>query len=287
MPERFAACLILAQAMGIEAFAAEIGLSVAVRFRGQNAEVAVGDRTARWRVSSNAVRFQFQYLFAVEPGMWRWVFGLGPDDVLLDVGANVGVYTVAAAALGAARVVAVEPFEPNVEALRANIALNEIAERVSVLPFAASAHDGEGTLLFGPEVPGAANQQFIPEGDDIGADAQANGGRSRIRGASIDELIARGAIPVPSHVKIDVDGSEDGVIAGMADLLSNPRLRQIRLEIRWWWPQKRPIVAQICRHGFRARVDDDYKNLMFTRTDGPIDTEIAMPPAGHERFAVG
>lgn len=276
-PATAVACLILGHALGIESLGTAVDADVAVRFGGENAEVTIADRRALWRVSSTLVRHHFQYPFALEPGMWRWIAGFSADDVLLDVGANVGVYTIASSVLRDARVLALEPFAPNVEALRRNIRLNGVDDRVSVLPIAAAARDGEGLLSFGVEVPGVADQHFMAD-SDIGSPA-AN--TVAVRGASIDSLIAGGEIPAPTRVKIDVDGGEDRVIAGMARTLASPGLRDVRLEVRWSRPPMRALVSHICRHGFRAFVDDDYKNLMFTRSDGPIEDEVVLPP---ERF---
>src|SRR5262249_51206838 len=49
---------------------------------------------------------------------------------------------------------------------------------------------------------------------------------------AIDELVAAGVLPRPTHVKIDVDGNELKILAGMAGLLSSPdRPRSLSIEV--------------------------------------------------------
>lgn len=53
---------------------------------------------------------------------------------------------------------------------------------------------------------------------------------------------------VPTHLKIDVDGAEPGVIAGAAPLLANPILREIFIEID---AENADLVHEIERYGFQ------------------------------------
>ena len=58
-----------------------------------------------------------------------------PDSVVLDVGANIGIYTLLAAKRGA-RVIAIEADPRNVEKLRHHVHLNGFDDRVTILPIA-------------------------------------------------------------------------------------------------------------------------------------------------------
>lgn len=48
---------------------------------------------------------------------------------------------------------------------------------------------------------------------------------------SLDDLVYTREVPVPQHVKIDVDGLEPQIIAGAARLISDPGLRSILIEL--------------------------------------------------------
>ena len=55
------------------------------------------------------------------------------DDLFLDIGANVGSYTVFASARGA-RIIAAEPIPATARHLQRNVAVNEITDRVQINP---------------------------------------------------------------------------------------------------------------------------------------------------------
>ncbi len=137
---------------------------------------------------------------------------LRPDDICLDVGANLGVYTCLAAD-AAHTVTAVEPHPPTVARLRENVALNDYDETVTVVDGALAATTGTATLA--------------TERDEVGTQTPyltepAFGGLEvpQYRG---DDLV-RGNVPPPTVVKIDVEGAELGVLAGLEDTLASCRL---------------------------------------------------------------
>lgn len=107
-----------------------------------------------------------------EPAEQLFVFAyLRPGDDVVDVGANLGMYTVACAALGA-RVVAFEPSTTARQALEHNVAINDLGERVRVLAGALGERTGTVALTTGLDAanhlidsgePGG-NQELVPVG---------------------------------------------------------------------------------------------------------------------------
>jgi len=260
-----AAAVRVSHAAGLRAIAERVGQAVELRFAPDRRLVAVGDRRIAYDTRSYSVAKFVTVLFLFEPGLWRWMAGFGPDDVLLDIGANVGIYTIAAAGLFGVRVAALEPYGPNLEALRRNVAINRLADRVTVLPVAATDVERNGRLYHEGGAAGAAAQHFETTKDEAGS-------FDRVEGVPVDVLIERGTIPFPTRIKIDVDGNERAVIEGMTRTLADPRLHSVRLEVRWHLPEGRAVVRRVESFGFRAAIDDDAKNLLFTRTNLPSKT---------------
>jgi len=69
-------------------------------------------------------------------------------------------------------------------------------------------------------------------------------------GRRVDTLIADG-LPVPNHIKIDVDGLEHRVIAGMLETLQQPELRTVLIEINFDNPTNLAIIDQLQDMGWR------------------------------------
>ncbi len=141
---------------------------------------------------------------------------LGPESVFVDVGANQGEFTVVAARCARrGRVVAVEPTPELREHLARNVDLNGL-ENVTIVPSALA--DRPGTLpLFAQD---AVVDGFRNEGT-----ASLWAGRERgrlvadVRVETLDDLVARLALPRVDLVKIDVEGAERAVIGGAHDTL--------------------------------------------------------------------
>jgi FkbM family methyltransferase len=142
------------------------------------------------------------------PEMQAWKRLLGPGDLFIDVGANVGVYSLWAADLGA-RVIAVEPDPIAANRLRVNVGLNPGVD-VAVVEAAAAERVGMTTLT-------------------VGLDAENRlGGERQIRAITLDSIA--GSEPVVHGVKIDVEGAERLVLEGARGLLAAGAVRVLQLE---------------------------------------------------------
>lgn len=255
-------------ALGLRALCESVDRPIGLLWRQGHRRVTIGDRAIGYRLSSPSVSGFVAKLFLFEPGLWRWMAGFEPDDTLLDIGANVGIYTIAAAGLFGVRVAALEPYAPNLQTLRHNVAANRLGDRVTVLPFAATDTERTGRLFHEGGGAGAAAQHFEGEADAGATDESF----TTVEGVPVDLLVERGTIPFPTRIKIDVDGNEGAVIGGMLRTLADPRLHSLRLEVRWRQPDGRAVVERVQSFGFRATVDDDQKNLLFTRVPSHAKT---------------
>jgi FkbM family methyltransferase len=138
----------------------------------------------------------------------------------LDVGANVGLFTIPlalAARTRGARVIAFEPVPANVTRLRASIAANGLGDVVTVLPYALGAEPGTLTLA--------------PEAGEVGGNAARSADGLEVEVRTLDELQDLGDCV---FVKIDVEGGELDVLYGGEQFFQRTRPR-ILLELNQPW----------------------------------------------------
>ncbi|MDX5360585.1 MAG: FkbM family methyltransferase [Alphaproteobacteria bacterium] len=168
-----------------------------------------------------------------EPETINWIrTHLREDDVFLDIGANVGTFTVFVGKhLGPdGHVFACEPHLPTASQLLQNIAANGLQDRVTVLSIAASGEDSFVNFKYKRWREGASGSQLDVAGSP---EMQRHVGNELKCGMRVDTMIAQGIIRAPNLVKIDTDGIEIPITAGMKNLLTGPdRPRSVLCEIQ-------------------------------------------------------
>jgi FkbM family methyltransferase len=174
-------------------------------------------------------------LWVKEEGTMRWLDEeLHAGDIFLDIGANIGIYTIAAAhRVGASgKVYAFEPHKMNVLALMRNVAANEFHDRIAVFSCALSDRPSIAQFNYSSVTGGSSGSQF-GHARKAGKDAEfAPVAREMVLGTSVDALLADDAIKPPALIKIDVDGNELAILRGMKTLLTGPsRPRAIQVEM--------------------------------------------------------
>lgn len=137
---------------------------------------------------------------------------LRPGDVFVDVGANLGLHSLAAArALGGkGRVIAFEPFPPTVQLLERTVYLNGYSGLIEIIPAAVSNQGGTQTLHLGRT---SGHHSLYPLVDPIPLPPV------EVSVVTLDEQL--GPTTEIALIKIDVEGAELDVLDGAQQLLQN------------------------------------------------------------------
>lgn len=145
-----------------------------------------------------------------------------PTTHFVDVGANIGFFTLIVARQATrGRVWSIEPDEQNVRLLRAGIALNGFEDRIDVHHMAASDADGELFLSsLGHERNLGARFTAKEESTLLDHSLQGAGKPVKRRARAMDSLLQDQKVDL---VKIDVEGFEPAVFAGMDRVLGSQR----------------------------------------------------------------
>jgi len=197
---------------------------------------------ARWRAQTYRTK---------EPGTIAWIDTFGRADVFWDAGANVGVYSLYAAAKRGCRVLSFEPSPFNFAPLSRNIALNALSSLISAFCIALSDKTVMDRLHMSSTGSGAAHSGFAGAADEFGKPVVMVHDPVTL-GFRIDDFIRIFGASVPTHLKIDVDGAETAVIAGAADTLRNPALQSILIELPVEGAAPAAILDTIRACGFKT-----------------------------------
>ena len=143
---------------------------------------------------------------------WRYNIG----GVVVDIGANIGSFSIYSAYRGA-EVYAIEPEPHNLEALKNNIAINNMQEKIHVLPYAIGDH--KGTVVISDEGGGSTIMD-----DNIGSEVEL---------MSFDSVFELYRLQEVDILKIDVEGAEVEIILGASkDNLQKCKYITMEFDIR-------------------------------------------------------
>lgn len=141
---------------------------------------------------------------------------LRPEDTFVDVGANIGVYTVLASGIAGAKSIAFEPIPSTFANLKRNINFNNLQQKAELLNLGVG--DKEETLTF---------SNSLDAINHVIQDQSFEGDTTSVPVNSLDNLLKGKNINL---LKIDVEGFEANVINGAPETLRRPELKVIIME---------------------------------------------------------
>jgi FkbM family methyltransferase len=170
---------------------------------------------------------------AKEPWTVEWLrSAVRPGEVLYDVGANVGTFALVAAKHSQARVVAFEPGYANFARLCDNIQLNGCQHAIVPVPLPLAERSGLVGFSYRGVEPGQSRHKMKPGAWRFRGPAPATARFEQpVLAMTLDAMIASFDLPRPHHLKIDVDGAEDRVLAGAPNTLRSETLRTVLIEV--------------------------------------------------------
>ncbi|MFI0940938.1 FkbM family methyltransferase [Streptomyces sp. NPDC021020] len=232
---------------------------------------------ASFAVDTQDLIQRYLYLFGVwEPRMTQWLRNrLGPGDTFVDVGANIGYFSVLASQLVGpqGRVVAIEASRDFTDQLELNARINSCGN-IRVVQTAVSDKRQTLTFILASSANMGANS-IVPWDGPVES-------RFDIEAYPLPDVLNADEIAKARVIKVDVEGAEGSVVRGMAPLLE--RLRpdaEITVEVT---PDRmaqlgdsvEELLATMREHGFHVyRLANEYAAASYpTALHGPAAVPV-------------
>lgn len=136
---------------------------------------------------------------------------LKPEELFLDIGANIGYFSLYAAKMRGAKVISFEPSKRELSRFYKNIAINEL-NNITVYPFALGSENLKVKL-------NVSDYQNPGKNSIINDEVQSETIPEMIEVDALGNLITSNLISKIKLIKIDVEGYENNVLMGLSSIM--------------------------------------------------------------------
>jgi FkbM family methyltransferase len=189
-------------------------------------------------------------IFRKEPITITWMDNMKPGEIVIDIGANVGMYSLMSSVSRGTKVYAFEPEASNYNILCQNIRLNNVGDRVTAYCAGNLDYDGFSVLNI------AQDRDVGPGGSCHTVEEEKNFDLTNMRVAfkqgintvMLDTFCKQMNI-IPDHIKMDVDGLEHRVINGGVESIQ--KAKTVIIELNTNLKEHNDAVSKMKSLGFR------------------------------------
>ncbi|MDA9916128.1 FkbM family methyltransferase [bacterium] len=193
-----------------------------------------------------------------EPETLQWIDDFEPNWHFIDVGANVGIYSLYYLSVRNGEALCVEPSVNNLQQLAINLKLNNFQSRSVIVPNPLVAIETNSVQMDTNSVqPGAAESSA---GGLISSAALSY----RISALTLDALTQD--LPGPFALKIDVDGLETQILQGASRLLASQKCRTVLVENDRENSQRKLKIESLLRQAGMRLDREAYSELMTSNS---------------------
>ena len=171
----------------------------------------------------------------------------GRQGLFLDIGANIGSFTILASKVGMAKTICVEPVKSTMDALLANIEANHIPDRVEIHQVVLGEKTGKNWFSLDRDTTNSVVSELYV------------GQKEMIEVKTVDEILGHRSA---DFWKIDVEGHEEAVLSGALASLNRPEVEVVLME------GETPAIKQIMiSNSFqKAKYDPFTRTVSFLRS---------------------
>ena len=205
--------------------------------------------------SSETIQWRAQTFHVKEPTTLQWIQSLEKNSVLIDVGANIGIYTLPSALYHVKKVISLEPEIRNYNELVKNIEINNIDDKVDALPLAISTEFANSFthIYLTKDEPGMSCHQ-VGRNQDFKLQSVPTIRKKRsVYCLPLSSVVFNTHKDYPSspiHIKIDVDGIEEDVCHSLFESGALNYINSIQVELNPSIVQHNNLIKRLHLHGF-------------------------------------
>ena len=209
--------------------------------------------------------FRGKNFYTKEPETISWINSFNKKCTFIDIGANIGIYSLYAASIKITQIYSFEPCPLNFACLNQNIYDNKFQKKITAYPFALHSIEKISKLYKKNFKFGGSSSTFDR---NIGYDGKNfNPAFSVGSYACTLDFFCKKINIVPHYVKIDVDGNELNVIMGMKNNLEK-NIKSVLIELNMSFFEHKKIIKLL--HDYKFKIVLQGINLKNKKTSNWI-----------------
>jgi FkbM family methyltransferase len=165
---------------------------------------------------------RYKTILTKEKKTIQWLNKIKQNEILWDIGANIGIYSLYASKIRNAKVVCFEPMSNSYNTLIKNIEINALNKKILAYPVALGAVNEPGFSIY--ESNHSASARHVITNNNIQL-------RKKFESIIILKPNFFKKLPKPTHIKIDTDGNEINILNNLNKILMSKYVKEICLEI--------------------------------------------------------
>ena len=227
----------------------------------------IHDREIKFFIPNNLVDWRVRTFLTKEPDTIKWIENFDRNEKIIfwDIGANIGLYSIYAAAthVNNIEIVAFEPSSSNLRILSRNISINNLANKILINQIALNNKENIFLDMNEPDfIEGSSLNTFGEEFNFEGKKFNPFQ-KYKILGSTIDYFIKNNIHQLPNYIKIDVDGIEHLILEGAEYLFSKKHVKSVIIEINEnYLEQKNKIISFMKKYELNfVQKENQPKNL--------------------------
>lgn len=213
--------------------------------------------------------------YSKEPETIEWIdnFKRNKKIIFWDIGSNIGIYSIyAAATLEDIEVISFEPSTSNLRILSRNISINNLNNKIKIFHLPLGEDKNKFVKFSERKFNEGESHNSIDENIDFEGKKLNPSNSYNLLSTCIDQIIEEKILDIPDYIKIDVDGIEHLILKGGLKLLKNPKVLEIQIEINENYIKQLNTVKKIMSDSMfklkekkRNDLTDYYKDQKFSK----------------------
>lgn len=200
------------------------------------------DLSLSFYVPNQMILYRVNTFFSKEPEIIEWINNFKERGIFYDVGANIGLYSCYASKKMNTQTFSFEPSVFNLENLSKNIYLNNLSDKITIIPNPLYSKKIISEMNMSNTDLGGALSTFKEDYSYDGNKIQSIF-KFRVPGVTIDNLIQEYSLPYPDYLKIDVDGIEHLILKGATKTLQ--QVKSIFIEVNENFYEHKNTIEEI------------------------------------------